>query len=99
MAHFDVDANRGGAGFLLDVQANLITRLNTRVVVPPLALDAAPRPADQLNPIYELHGAKLFRATQFMAAVPLSELTMPIASLDRQSDVIFSAIDFLHHGW
>ena len=34
-----------------------------------------------------------------MAAVAHSELTILIASLDRESDVIFSAIDFLHHGW
>ena len=38
-------------------------------------------------------------ATQFMAAVAHSELTILIASLDRESDAIFSAIDFLHHGW
>ena len=38
-------------------------------------------------------------ATQFMAAVPQSELTTLIATLDRESDAIFSAIDFLHHGW
>jgi hypothetical protein len=38
-------------------------------------------------------------ATQFMAAVPQSELAMLVASLDHESDAIFSAIDFLHHGW
>jgi hypothetical protein len=38
-------------------------------------------------------------ATQFMATVPHAELAILIASLDRESDAIFSAIDFLHHGW
>jgi toxin CcdB len=99
MARFDVYTNRGGAGLLLDVQADLITRLNTRVVVPLLPQDAAPTPADRLNPVFEVQGSKVYMATQFMAAVPLSELTMLIASLDRESDAIFSAIDFLHHGW
>ncbi len=99
MARFDVYANRGGTGFLLDVQADLITRLNTRVVVPLLPLNAAPTPADRLNPIFEVQGAKVTMATQFMAAVPHAELTHLVASLDRQSDTIFSAIDFLHHGW
>ncbi len=99
MARFDVCANRGGAGFLLDVQADLITRLNTRVVVPLLPLDAAPTPADRLNPIFDIQGSKVYMATQFMAAVAHSELTIPIASLDRESDAILSAIDFLHHGW
>jgi len=99
MARFDVYTNRGGPGFLLDVQADLITRLNTRVVVPLLPQDAAPTPADRLNPVFEVQGSKVYMATQFMAAVPQSELTMLIASLDRESDAIFSAIDFLHHGW
>jgi toxin CcdB len=99
MARFDVYTNRGGAGFLLDVQADLITRLNTRVVVPLLPQDAAPTPADRLNPVFEFQGSKVCMATQFMAAVPQTELTMLIASLDRESDAIFSAIDFLHHGW
>ena len=99
MARFDVYAIRGGEGFLLDVQADLITRLNTRVVVPLLPLDAAPTPADRLNPIFEIQGSRVYMATQFMAAVPHAELATFIASLDRESDAIFSAIDFLHHGW
>jgi len=99
MARFDVYAIRDGAGFLLDVQADLITRLNTRVVVPLLPLNAAPTAADRLNPIFEVQGARVYMATQFMAAVPHTELAIHIASLDRESDAIFSAIDFLHHGW
>ena len=99
MARIDVYANRGGAGFLLDARADLITRLNTRVVVPLLPLGAAPTPAERLNPIFEVQGTKVYRATQFMAAVAHSELTILIASLDRESDAISSAIDFLHHGW
>jgi len=77
----------------------LINGLNTRVVVPLLPLDAAPTPADRLNPIFEVHGAKVYMATQFMAAVPHTDLATLIASLDRESDAIFSAINFLHHGW
>ena len=99
MARFDVYASRGGAGFLPDVQTDLITRLNTRVVTPILPLDAAPAPADRLNPIVEVQGSKVYMATQLMAAVAHSELTMLIASVDRESDAIFSAIDFQHHGW
>ena len=99
MARFDVYANRSGEGFLLDVQADLITKLSTRVVVPLIPLDAAPVPAARLNPIFEVQGSKVLMATQFMAAVPNSELVTQIASLDRESDAIFSALDFLHHGW
>ncbi len=99
MARFDVYANRGGAGFLLDVQADLITKLNTRVVVPLLPLDLAPAAADRLNPIFEINGVKVSMVTQFIAAIPNSELTALVVNLDGESDAIFSAIDFLHHGW
>ena len=34
MARFDVYRNSAGEGFLLDVQADLLSYLNTRVVVP-----------------------------------------------------------------
>ncbi|CAM5429606.1 hypothetical protein TMEC54S_03045 [Thauera mechernichensis] len=34
MARFDVYRNSAGEGFLLDVQADLLSHLNTRVVVP-----------------------------------------------------------------
>jgi hypothetical protein len=38
--------------------------------------------------------------TPFMAAVPVSELTVPVATLNRDSDAVLAAIDFfLHQGW
>lgn len=50
MARFDVYRDPDGEGFLLDVQANMMSHLNTRIVVP-LMLDAdAPKPAKGLNP-------------------------------------------------
>ncbi len=99
MARFDVYANRNGEGFLLDVQADLIQKLNTRVVVPLIPLDAAPAAADRLNPMFEVQGVEVSMLTQFIAAVPSAELTAFVASLDSESDSIYSAIDFLHHGW
>jgi toxin CcdB len=99
MARFDVYANRSGEGFLLDVQADLIQKLNTRVVVPLISLDAAPAVADRLNPLFNVQGIQVSMLTQFIAAVPSTELTSLVASLDSESDSIFSAIDFLHHGW
>lgn len=99
MARFDVYVNRSGAGYLLDVQADLITRLNTRVVVPLMPLDEAPAPAQRLNPLFVVQDVKVSMVTQFMAAVPLSELAVPVATLSGDSDAILAAIDFLHQGW
>ena len=99
MARLDVHANRGGKGFLLDVQADLIARLNTRMVVPRLPLTHAPTTAQRLNPVFDVQGVPVSMVTQFMAAVPRSELMGPVATLNGHRDAIFSAIDFLHHGW
>lgn len=99
MARFDVYANRGGVGYLLDVQADLITSLNTRVVVPLIPLKDAPVVARRLNPVLLVRDVKVSMVTQFMAAVSASELTVPVATVNGDSDAIFSAIDFLHQGW
>ncbi|BDI07877.1 CcdB family protein [Sphaerotilus microaerophilus] len=99
MARFDVYAGVDGGGYLLDVQANLLSRLNTRVVVPLLPLDQAPTPADRLNPRFQVNGVPVVMATQFMAAVPAAELRQQLAALDHESNAILDAIDFLHQGW
>ena len=45
MARFDVYARPAGAGYVLDVQADILNGLNTRIVVPLLPLSEAPIPA------------------------------------------------------
>jgi len=99
MARFDVYANRAGVGYLLDVQADLISRLNTRMVVPLLPLDEAPTPAARLNPVFSVQGQQVVMVTQFMAAVPAGELQALAGRWQQHSDAVFAAIDFLHHGW
>jgi toxin CcdB len=99
MARFDVYAAPEDDGFLLDTQANLLSRLSTRVVVPLLPMDRAPAPADRLNPRFEVNGLSVVMATQFMAALPASELREPVASLEHRREEVLAAIDFLHQGW
>lgn len=41
--------NPDSAGYLLDIQADLLNYLNARIVVPLLPLDLAPKPAAMLN--------------------------------------------------
>ena len=45
MSRFSVYLNPEGVGYLVDVQANLLNHLNTRMVVPLLPADQAPMPA------------------------------------------------------
>jgi len=99
MARFEVYKNPDGEGCLLDVQADLLNHLNSRVVVPLLPLAIAPKPAKILNPCFEIAGESLMMATQFMAAVPANILRTPIASLQAERDVVVAAVDFLMQGF
>jgi toxin CcdB len=93
MARFDVYANPDGTGHLLDVQANLLDGLNTRIVVPLIPVKAAPMPAQRLNPIFEIGGESFVMVTQFMAAVPRAILRAPITNIVEHDTAISNALD------
>ena len=98
-ARLDVYPNPDGEGWLADVQADLLSHLNTRVVVPLLPAPIAPTPAQTLNPRFKIHGEIVVMATQFMAAVPVPILRDPVASLRPHHDEVTAALDFLMQGF
>lgn len=99
MSRFDIFENKNGAGYLLDVQSDLLSGLNTRVVVPLLPKSSAPFPAQRLNPVFSINGLEVVMATQYMAAVPESELLFCSGSLAEQQDDIAAALDMLLLGF
>lgn len=99
MARFDVFKNEGQAGYLLDVQSDLLSELNTRVVVPLLPQSSAPSAAQRLNPVFTIEGQELVMATQYMAAVPEGELRSRVDSLAEKQDEISAALDMLFLGF
>ena len=99
MARYDVFPNPSGRGFLLDVQADLLDGLNTRVVVPLMPLDSDPSPARRLNPVFEIEGKPHVMVTQFLSAVPRSILKTPVENLGTQFSEITVAIDMLTQGY
>ena len=99
MARFDVYAGPEADIYLLDCQSDLLSGLNTRLVVPLLPLAAAPRPAARLNPVFEIAGVPHVMATQFMAAVPASLCRERVASLQDEALTIGNAIDMLLSGF
>jgi len=99
MARFDVYRNPAGAGCLLDSQTDVLSHLNTRVVVPLLPMSSAPQPARALNPGFDIGEETLVMCTQFMAAVPANILKNPLASLSGRRDDIVAAIDLLMQGF
>ena len=99
MARLDVHARRdGGPGYLLDVQADLLSGLNTRLVLPLLPWRDAPTPAARLNPVVEVAGESFVVVAQFAAAVHLRELGERIATLANQHETITGALDLLITG-
>ncbi|WP_376689841.1 CcdB family protein [Wenzhouxiangella sp. EGI_FJ10409] len=99
MARFDVYRNAGGAGYLLDVQSDLLQGLNTRVVVPLLPPEEAPQPARRLNPVLKVERTQVVMTTQFLAAVADSELGQAITRLEQDRDEITAALDMLFIGF
>ena len=98
MARFHVYENKEGRGYLLDVQANLLDELKTRVVVPLMPEGSAPKPAKGLNPVFAVAGEDHVMVTQFLAAVPVSALGSEVASLASDDATIVGALDFLFQG-
>ena len=101
MARFDVYrlAGRGEARYVLDVQADILDELGTRIVVPLLSQKVAPKPAKRLNPVFVIDDQSFVMMTQFMAAVPGRDLKKVVTSLSLSQDEITQAIDLLLTGF
>lgn len=99
MARFDVYRHPDENGFLLDVQANVLARLNTRVVVPLLPVASSPKPMDRLNPILEVGTTPVVLMTHYLSAVPTSILSEPVTNLESRRNEIVAALDFLQQGF
>lgn len=99
MARHDVYRSPDGRGYLIDVQTDLLDGLNTRVVVPLLPLDVAPRPAKGLNPMMDVADVPHMMATQYVASIPSSLLRAPVTSLSARADEVTRALDVLFQGF
>lgn len=96
MAQFDL--YRLDGSLVMDVQADLLDRLSTRIVVPLLPESEAPRPADRLNPVFIVEGTRYVLLPQFMAAVAVGELSNKVGSLTAERDRIKAAVDMVFDG-
>jgi toxin CcdB len=99
MARFAVHAEPNADGYLLDVQADAMEHLNTRMVVPLLPAKRAPLPATTLNPVFRIGTVDYVMATQYMAAVPRRILKQSPFSLAHRREEILAAIDLLLQGF
>lgn len=103
MAQFDVYLNPNpdtseAIPYLLDVQADLLDILNTRVVVPLVLASAMGKEAGQLNPKFKIKGVSVVMSTAEMAGVHTRSLGEKVTSLKTKRDEIIAALDLLFTG-
>jgi len=99
MVRFSVYKNNDSLGYLLDVQSDILSGLNTRTVVPLERIDDSPKPAAYLNPIFVIENESYVMLTQFIAAIPESELNKRVTNLSEFHSEIMTALDMLFTGF
>jgi toxin CcdB len=101
MAQYDVYKNpRGGVyPLLLDVQSDVLSRLERRIVVPLVARKKyGAKPISKLNPLVMIGGVEYVLVFQDLAAIPAAALGERVESLaNRRADLV-GAIDLLFTG-
>lgn len=103
MARWDVVRNASSRGsreipYLLDVQADLLSHLHTRVVVPLYRASVVQRPLSQLQPRFVVEGVDVVMDSPTLVGVPLAALGPLVTNLGSQRDTIMRALDFLFTG-
>lgn len=84
---------------VIDVQANVLDRLRTRVVVPLVASNSVGSAAARLNPHFKIDGVPYIMMSEFVATVPVGELGEEVDDLSLSADAITAAMDFLFQGF
>ena len=85
--------------FLLDIQSDLLSDLETRVVVPLCPISSIKgKPLRVLTPVLEIEAERYVMLTPQMAGISKSELGPVVESLERHRFEIIAAIDFLVTG-
>lgn len=92
-------ATKMRAPYLLDVQSNLLSELETRVVIP-LYITAAlkGKQLTTVTPTFEIEGKDYVLMTPQLAGISKKELGQEMADLAVHRDIIIAAMDFLITG-
>ncbi len=104
MAQFDVYENQNPESkqsipYLLDLQADLLDSLTTRVVVPLVTVAAMGKAAKHLSPQFKIRRTTVIMSTAELAGVNLHILGEKVCSLKEHRAEIIAALDFLFTGF
>lgn len=89
----------GRPGYVVDVQADLLNGLKTRIAVPLIPEGEASKPISGLNPVFQIDGQPHVMLTQALASVPSAELRHAVLSLAPHHDAVMRALDLLLVGF
>jgi toxin CcdB len=98
MAKFDVYPD-GEGEYWLDCQSDVLSALNSRLVVPLRSARAHAASDRRLNPHFLILGEEYVMQTHFAAAIPSKLLRHPVESLVEHEFVIGAALDVLIGGY
>jgi toxin CcdB len=100
MARRDVHrCRRSGVPYLVDNQADFLSRLPTRLVIPLVPAAAIAPPIDRLHLRVTVEGRELILATNLMASIRRDQLGEKVASLEDRRSEIVAAVAFLQQGF
>ena len=103
MAQFDIYRNPSPDAkyvpYLLDVQSDLLTGIDTRIVVPLFHEKAFGPASKRLNPIFDIEGISVVMSTAELAGVLPAVLGKKVGSLAERRDEIRDALDFAFQGF
>ena len=86
--------------YLVDVQHDLLSSLNTRVVIPMcLSKALGNKTISNLSPVFEINGSKYALLTPQLAGIPAYELGSPVCDLSEFRHQFINALDFLFTGF
>lgn len=100
MSRFDVFGWRGEFPYVLDVQADILSNLQSRAVIPLIPVSQANKPMLHLEPVLSINGTPCVLATADISSVSCNRLGRYVTNLDNQyHDEITRALDFLFLGF
>lgn len=103
MPRYDVYRNpnprtRAHNPYLLDVQADALSGLRSRVIVPLAPKEEAPATPRTLYPLFGVEGREMVMLTPLVAGVPMAAIGERVASLGDEGSTILAALDLVLTG-
>ena len=99
MARFEAYRMRDSTDIVLDCQADLLTMLPTRFVVPLVPAVRFRALYPRLNPIFRIADAEYVLATQMAGTVPCNRMGNRVAGFGDEQTAIMNALDMLLTGY